>query len=202
MIAHLARAIAVVTAVLLLASCGEDTSEAPQSQTRTAPDGETFNDADVQFATEMIQHHAQALTMVDMTMDRALSPEVQQLTEQIRAAQGPEIEQMSDWLTSWEQPVPETVRDHSNAHGDGHGGVDSDMPGMMSEQQMSELDAAEGAEFEQLWLTMMIEHHEGAIEMAQEQQDDGESSQAIELAEAIEAAQQEEIETMQALLGT
>lgn len=67
----------------------------------------------------MIQHHAQALTMVDLTTGRVLDPEIQQLAEGIQLAQGPEIEQMTDSLTEWDQPIPETTHDHANAHGDG-----------------------------------------------------------------------------------
>ena len=97
-----------------LAACGgeEEPTEAEDS-------GAAFNDADVAFATAMIQHHAQALVMVDLTMGQDLDPELAALGEQIRATQAPEIEQMADWLTDWDEPVPETVRDHANAHGDG-----------------------------------------------------------------------------------
>ena len=102
-----------------LAGCGDDgETEAAQAE-QTASNGEVFNDADVDFATAMIPHHAQALVMVDLTLGRELSPEVQQLTEDIQAAQGPEIELMVDWLTQWDQPVPETMRDHTNAEDHG-----------------------------------------------------------------------------------
>ena len=73
------------------------------------------NDADVAFATDMIQHHAQALSMVDLTEGRTLDPEVKQLAEDIRATQAPEIEKMADWLQDWDEKVPATMRDHSNA---------------------------------------------------------------------------------------
>jgi uncharacterized protein (DUF305 family) len=171
--------------------------------------GADHNSADVAFAGDMIQHHAQALAMVDLTVERQLDPEVQALAEAIRAAQGPEIETMSDWLTEWGEPVPATVRDHVNAeddeHGGGHGdtGDDTgmDMPGMMSDEQMDELEAAPDGEFQDLFLEMMIEHHEGAIEMARTEQDDGRYPPAVALAEQIEAAQEAEIATMQGLLS-
>ena len=191
--------VALLATMSVLVACGnnEDSSE---NETRTAANGEEFNDADVEFATDMIQHHAQALTMVDMTMGRQLDPEVQQLADDIRMAQGPEIEQMTDWLTTWDQPVPETARDHSNAHGEGEMEMDSDMPGMMSAEDMADLKAAEGAEFQAMWLEMMIEHHEGAIEMAQIEQSEGKHEEAIELAQGIESAQRDEISTMEDLL--
>lgn len=186
----------------VLAACGNDGDDTSAHQTHTARGGDEFNDADVEFATDMTQHHAQALSMVDLTLGRQLDPEVQQLAEDIREAQGPEIEQMTDWLTDWDQPIPETMRDHANAHGDGEVEMDSDMPGMMSTEQMAGLEAAEGAEFQQLWLEMMIEHHEGAIEMAQTEQSEGHYADAIKLAEGIESAQQDEIATMETLLGS
>ena len=190
---------AVLAAMSVMAACGND-KDTSGHETPSAASGEEFNDADVQFATDMIQHHAQALAMVDLTMGRQLDPEVQQLAEDIRMAQGPEIEKMTDLLTEWGQPVPETGRDHANAHGEGEMEMDSDMPGMMSADEMAELEAARGSEFQRMWLEMMIEHHDGAIEMAQTEQSDGENAEAIELAENIQSAQQEEISTMEGLL--
>ncbi|QWF23713.1 DUF305 domain-containing protein [Nocardioides sp. LMS-CY] len=205
-----ATALALTAALgVSLAACGDDadTADGP-SGTRTATNGDVFNTADVSFATEMIQHHAQALSMVDLADGRPLDPEVQQLTEDIRAAQGPEIETMSDWLTAWDQEIPETMRDHSNAGHDMGGdmsdrmdGMDSDMPGMMSPDEMDELQDASNAAFQDLWLTMMIEHHQGAIEMARTEQEDGAFDEAVTLAETIASAQQQEIETMEGLLG-
>ena len=189
----------LLATMFVLAACGNDDTSAPETQ--SASSGEEFNDADVEFATDMIQHHAQALSMVDLTLGRQLAPEVEQLAEDIRMAQGPEIEQMTDWLTDWDQPIPETVRDHANAHGDGEMEMDADMPGMMSTEQMAELEAAKGAEFELMWLEMMIEHHEGAIEMAEIEQAEGHHAGAIDLAENVESAQQDEIATMETLLG-
>lgn len=192
---------AMLAAVSVVAACGADDKASPPA-TQTAANGEEFNDADVDFATDMIQHHAQALSMVDLTLDRRLDPEVQQLAEDIRAAQAPEIEQMTDWLTDWDQPIPETMRDHAHAHGDDAMEMDSDMPGMMSAEQMDGLEEAKGAAFQQMWLEMMIEHHEGAIEMARAEQSEGRHADAIELAEGIESAQQEELSTMGTLLGS
>jgi len=184
---------------LVLAGCA-DTSD---DSVRTSTSGEEFNSADVTFATEMIQHHAQALKMVDLTMGRDLSPEVQQLAEAVRAAQTPEIEQMSDLLQDWDEPIPSTVRDHANSEGD-IGDMDmsemGDMPGMMSPDEMASLEKASDAEFEQMWLEMMITHHEGAAEMAADEQEDGLHQGAVKLAEQIETAQTAEIQAMERLL--
>ena len=201
-----ATAALVATAALTFTACGDDAPTAPSgSSSSSLPSG--VNDADVTFATEMIQHHAGALSMVDMTAGRNLDPEVQALAEDIRMAQTPEIETMSDWLQEWDQPVPETVRDHANAHGDhsdGDSGDDtgSGMPGMMSAEEMAELENTSDAEFEDAWLRAMIEHHQGAIEMANSEQADGENTDAIALAEKIAADQEAEIKKMEQMLDS
>ena len=199
MVKTLTALLATLTTMLALASCGGQDEDA-EPATHTAADGQRFNDADVAFATDMVQHHAQALAMVDLTIGRDLSPRLGRLAEGIRTAQGPEIEAMTGWLTDWDQPVPETVRDHANAHG-GQPDLDTDMPGMMSQEQMEDLEAASGPEFEELFLTMMIDHHEGAIEMARTEQRDGLHADAVALAEQIESAQAREIDTMQRMLS-
>jgi uncharacterized protein (DUF305 family) len=201
------RALAAISVGLsvLLAGCGDDepATDSESSSTRT-----DHNDADVAFASDMIQHHAQALAMVDLTVERDHDPEVAQLAEDIRAAQGPEIETMTDWLTQWGEPIPATVRDHVNTDEGEHDmeGMEEDdtgmdMPGMMSDEDMAGLEAASDTEFQDMFLTMMIEHHEGAIEMARAEQEDGEYPPAVSMAEEIEAAQTAEIETMQGLLS-
>jgi uncharacterized protein (DUF305 family) len=196
--------LALAAVPFVLAGCGITDSD-PRATSQTAPNGDEFNAADVEFATDMIPHHAQALQMVDMTLGRSLDPEVLALTENIRGAQAPEIEVMVDWLTAWGEPIPATSRDHSNAGHDGVGGMDmsgSDMPGMMSSDELAELDAASDAEFQDMWLTLMIAHHEGAIEMARTEQTQGTYRQAIKLAESIETSQRAEITYMEALLGS
>ncbi len=190
------RRAAATAAVLALALTACTTSEG-------TGDGKGFNDADVDFAGDMIQHHAQALEMVDLTLGRDLDPEVAALAEDIRAAQAPEIETMADWLEDWDEPVPATSRDHANAHAEEHGdggAVDEDMPGMMSAEQMAALEKAPDGDFEDLWMEMMIEHHQGAVEMAETVLDEGESKKVSSLAEDVVEAQQAEIATMQSLL--
>ena len=188
----------VMTASTTLTACGDDGS----TEEGTVPESAEFNDADVDFASEMIPHHAQALMMVDMATGHELSPQLTTLTEEIRAAQTPEIEQMTDWLESWDQPVPATPRDHANAgHGSGDMSMFEDMPGMMSDDQLHELESAQGAAFEQMWLEAMIKHHRGAVEMAEQEVDDGEYAEAVSLAEDIASSQRQEIARMERLLG-
>ena len=190
---------------LTLTACGNDEST---NDAGTQVSETDHNDADVAFATDMIQHHAQALSMVDLTVDRTLDPEVQQLADDIREAQGPEIETMSDWLQDWDEEIPATMRDHSNAGhdmggmGDSMDGLASDMPGMMSGEDFDELENASDSEFQDMWLEMMIEHHEGAVEMAETEQENGQFKDAVDLAGQIIETQNAEIDTMNDLLGS
>jgi uncharacterized protein (DUF305 family) len=204
-----AAALFLTLATATLAACGDDASDDAPAAERTAANGDVHNDADVEFATEMIPHHADALVMVDMTQGRDLSPDFARLTEDIRAAQAPEIETMVDWLTAWGEEVPETSRDHVNSHMGSHGDDEGDggddggmgMDGMgMDPEDLAMLEDADGSSFETMWLQMMIEHHEGAIEMAEAQQEDGLFADAIALAESIEASQTAEIELMEDML--
>ncbi|WP_300642681.1 DUF305 domain-containing protein [Nocardioides sp.] len=188
---------------LLLTACGGD------DDTGTAADipaDAEFNQADVDFASQMIPHHAQALVMVDMADGRDVSPETADLMERIEAAQAPEIEQMTAWLEEWDQPVPD-LGDMGGTGSDDMSGMDhgdmddmDGMSGMMSAEDMADLEAAEGSAFEQMWLSMMIEHHEGAVEMAEVEVAEGEYDEAVALAEEIIEAQEAEIAEMEALL--
>ena len=206
MISLLRALLAATLVALSLTACGSEDSTQPE------PSSTEHNDADVAFATDMVQHHAQALAMVQLTVGRPLDPEVEQLAEDIRAAQTPEIETMVDWLGDWGEEVPETVNDHANA---GHdmddmGEMDDshdmdmgeDMPGMMSAEDMAALADASDAEFQDMWLEMMVEHHEGAAEMAQVEQEEGRFRPALDLAASIEESQTAEIDTMQGLLAS
>lgn len=183
---HTRRTAAALAALaLLLTGCGDDSSGSdPEAE---AP----FNEADVAFATEMIPHHAMALVMVDMLRKREVSDELAALGEQITAAQTPEIEQMSDWLEEWGEPVPETSRDHMNAHSGDMGMEDLDDMGM---------GGMSGDTFEDHWLEMMIDHHQDAIDMSETEIEDGEFGDAVDLARSIVESQQAEIDQMEQML--
>lgn len=181
---RLPRAIAAVAAGLTLVAGGCSSSD---------PHG--HNDADVTFATHMVQHHSQAIDMVGLTKGRKLDSDVARLADQVRAEQTPEIDEMTNWLKAWGEPLPATGR--AEAAGGGMGGH---VPGMMNAEQMTQLKQAPGVVFEQMWLAMMIAHHKGAIEMAQTEVQDGQNAKAIALAKDIISAQQREVSTMQDLL--
>jgi uncharacterized protein (DUF305 family) len=172
----------------------------PASPSATAAPGttavaEAHTDADVTFAQQMIPHHTQAIEMSDTVLAKpGIDPRVTDLANQIKAAQGPEIQQMQGWLTQWgTAPMPPPMS--------GHGDM-ADMSGMMSEQDMTALKDAQGVDAGKLFLTQMISHHEGAITMAQTEIKDGQYPSAVELAHAIVTGQQREIDTMNGILAS
>jgi len=206
---HVSRRIAIpLVLALALAGCGDDndTSGTPSSpstmgsmpgmdqSSQTPTPAADHNDADAAFATGMIPHHGQAVTMSDLALKKATSAEVKRLATAIKAAQSPEITTMSGWLTAWGLPVPDPAM-----AGTGH---DMPMTGMMSEQEMKDLSAAGGAAFDRMWVQLMIKHHQGAVTMARTEQTGGQYQAAIALAKQIETGQTKEITSMQGLLKT
>jgi len=174
---------------------------------RRNADRQRFTQADVDFMTGMIGHHAQALIMAAMAPTHGASPELQTLAARIDNAQKAEIAMMQNWLRIRGQPVPEVHIEgtHLMIHGPGghmnHG--DHMMPGMLTQAQLDELDAARGPEFDRLFLTYMIGHHSGAVTMVEDlfatdggaQEDD-----AFKLASDIQVDQRTEIARMHRML--
>jgi uncharacterized protein (DUF305 family) len=183
----------VATLGLLLAGCGGDDSNDAATDTagETTATGAEFNDADVEFAQQMIPHHAQAVEMAQMVPDQGVSPELIELADAVEAAQQPEIDQMTAMLERWGQDVPSTDLGEQGS---------MEMEGMMSMEDMDALAAMTGPEFEQMWLTMMIEHHEGAIAMAETELAEGSDEDARMLAQDIVDAQRAEITQMEQML--
>jgi len=196
-----------VTALALAAGCGGDGgmdggAGHNMGQATTAPASSAattggHNQADITFAQSMIPHHQQAVQMAEMAQTRAGNPEVKALAAKIEQAQAPEIEQLTGWLSTWGAPAP------SAPAGGGHDmpGMNNQMPGMMTDKDMAAMKAATGAGFDKMFLQMMIRHHEGAIEMAKTEQQQGKDAAAKALAAKIEADQTAEITQMQALLS-
>lgn len=208
--ASLAMAALVALAVLGLTGCdsGSDTKSPaasgpsvivpgePGEQNRTLSAAEAAeqraeddspNSADVAYARMMIQHHSQALEMTGLAPDRAESSKLKRLAERIAAAQGPEIAAMRDWLTSYGKDERPEGHDHAT------------MPGMATEAQLKKLGAARGKAFDELFLTLMITHHEGAITMATDVKGQGNNIRIEEMADDVVAQQTSEIARMRAM---
>ncbi|CAN5499711.1 DUF305 domain-containing protein [soil metagenome] len=190
-----ATAAITLTALLALAGCASTTSSGGldnmpgMGSSASASPAADVNNADMQFTMMMIPHHEQAVEMADMILAKdGIDERVLTLAEQIKAAQGPEIELMESWLDDWGTPM-------GDMDGMDHGG-------MMSDTDMQALEDATGAEASRLFLEQMIVHHEGAIEMAQDEVDNGQNPDVITLAENIIASQTTEIATMEDILAT
>jgi uncharacterized protein (DUF305 family) len=185
------RASLLVSLILtaLLAACGGEDDDVGGDAAPAA-----HNEADIAFVSGMIPHHEQALVMSELAAERAASTEVKDLADRIEAAQQPEIDQMEDFLQAW------GVEAAGGGHGGGHGG-DSGHPGMLTEGQLDQLEAAEGAEFDSLFLRGMIAHHQGAVTASEKELAEGRSAQAKRLASQIIETQRAEINEMTSLLA-
>lgn len=173
---------------LILAGCASDATNGTSTQgspATSASDQVTDMD-DLMFLTMMIPHHEQAVEMSALAADQAEAAEVKAIAEAIGAAQLTEIAQMKQWLDESGQEV-------SGNH-TGH------MSGMVSENDMVKLRSLSGHEFDHEFLTLMVAHHEGAIDMARQVINGGESAKVRGLASSIDEVQRAEIRQMKALI--
>lgn len=201
---RITAALAALSTALLLSACDNtpadeaanghaDHGGAGQTAVVTAePAG--FNPADVTFATDMIPHHEQAVELSALASERSTNPDLLALAKRISAAQEPEITTMKAFLVQWkENPQDNAGRGEHGDHGD--------MAGMVDQATMAKLQSSSGTEFDRLWLTSMIAHHRGAIEMAEEELADGKNVDAKALAQNIIATQQAENDEMDKMLA-
>ncbi|WP_214369466.1 DUF305 domain-containing protein [Pseudonocardia sp. H11422] len=220
------RALGVaLLAGLALAGCSSPAGPAaPAPSPAPAAGADAHNQADLRFAGGMVVHHRQALEMTRLVPDRSTNPQVADLSRRIEAAQGPEISTMTGMLERWgadeavhtdHDPMDHSRMDVESMDDMDHGGIDQGsmgggsmdgmdhggMDGMMTAEEMAQLDRSAGPDFDRLFLQLMIAHHEGAVRMAQAQIDQGSAPEALALARAIVDAQQGEIDEMRALLS-
>ena len=192
-----AGALALTTA---LAGCGSSggghemgsmsspSTSAPAPSSAATPAAGAHDDADVMFAQMMIPHHRQAIEMADMILAKqGIDSEVTTLATQIKGAQTPEIDQMTGWLTGWGQSATPMSMDHG-------------MGGTMSQADMDALEKATGDDAAKLFLSGMVKHHQGAIDMAKDELANGQNPDAKKLAQSIADTQQAEIDKMNDLL--
>ena len=206
----LMRWIGLALGVLVLAGCTSDADgEAPRVVQLASPgqpnrvltdeeaaelDAPEYTDADVAFVQAMIPHHAQALEMTDLVEERTSRADIPLLSERIEISQQDEIALLERWLTDRGERIPE-----SHSH---HGSMGL-MPGMLTDEQLAQLENASGAEFDLLFLQSMIYHHEGAVVMVNDLLTGGTGGQepeVFQLAQHIDSDQQIEIARMNSLL--
>lgn len=205
----LALSTAALAAALVLAGCAPTDGSMPgmdhgpggmTSGTPASSEQASFNSADEMFVTMMIPHHEQAIEMADQILAKdGIDERVVTLAEQIKAAQGPEIQTMKGWLEDWGIPSDDSMSDMGGMGG--MGGMDHG-DGMMSDDDMAALDAATGVEVTRLFLEGMVGHHQGAVTMAQMVLNNGENPDVAALAQQIIDGQTAEITTMQDILAT
>lgn len=154
----------------------------------------------------MVTHHQQAIQMSDIVLAKqGIDPRVIDMANQIKAEQEPEIQQLQTWLSQWgHAPTSGTATPGTTMPGMPHGSAPgmSAMDGMISEQDMQALQNAQGGDASRLFLNQMIQHHQGAITMAQKMTKAGQYPPAIALAQKIVTDQQQEISSMQTILSS
>jgi uncharacterized protein (DUF305 family) len=160
-----------------------------QAEKPTTVPGSTFDMNDVMFAQMMIPHHTQAVELATLAESNTTTAAILDLAARIKGAQQPEIDTMTAWLAA------------AGAMMDGHSAHGMSMPGLVSDADMAALEQATGAEFDALFLSHMIQHHEGAIDMANDVLATTANDEVAALATAIVAAQTAEIDEMRTLLG-
>ena len=161
-----------------------------------------YTEADIRFMSGMISHHAQAIKMAKWSATHGASPAVVRFSERVVTSQTDEIALMQSWLRDRRQPVPEPDPAGMKMT---MGGMEHVMlmPGMLTAEQMAKLDAARGKEFDRLFLTFMIQHHEGAITMVRElfaSAGAGQDESVFAFANDVEIDQETEIARMKQML--
>ena len=193
---RLAAGIAALAAVTALSSCStatKDKADAGSDKagvTSSAEQGSAHNSADVMFAQMMIPHHEQAVELGAMAPEHTSDQALIKLAGAVLTQQQPEINAMKATLAQW-GVNPDQPADHA-----GH-----TMSGMVDAATMAKLRTLQGPEFDKLWLKSMIGHHEGAIDMAKSEVNDGKSQEMLTIANGIIAGQQTEIDQMKQMLA-
>jgi len=194
----LALGTSAIALALVLSGCSADNtngSSAPESSDQSTV---IANTADETFVTMMIPHHQQAIEMADLVLNKeGIDPRVTELAQQVKEAQGPEIERMLAWLGDW---GVEYDPNRNSMEGMDHGSMDMSGDGMMTADDMSALENADGAEASRLFLDQMIVHHVGAVDMARAALQDGQHPDVLELAQQVVDDQTAEISVMEELL--
>jgi uncharacterized protein (DUF305 family) len=195
------RSVAALLLPLTLAIAGAPAAVTAQSAT-AAVTAQDHVAADAAFMTGMIAHHAQAVLIAGWAPSHGASASLQALCERIVVGQRDEIALMQRWLHDKQEPVPDGDASHQMMPGMDHSTMPM-MPGMLSAEQLHELDQARGRAFDRLFLAAMIQHHRGAITMVDQlfgSQGAGEEERVFRFASDVYADQTTEIDRMQKML--
>ncbi len=194
------RLLPSLLSVALVAGISTAAAQAPPPPTTPDSGRRGYTAADVRFMSGMIYHHAQAILIAGWAPSHEAGPSVRTLCERIVAAQTDEIALLSRWLADRHEAVPHPAADHMMMPE-----MDAThmMPGMLSAEQLGQLDRARGATFDETFLRLMIQHHEGAITMVNQlfAAGAGEENPVYKMASNVFADQTTEIERMQRMLA-
>ncbi len=168
----LTLSVAALIAATAVAGCGGD------------PEG--YNEADVAFASNMSQHHAQTVELVNLPLRHDVAHEDVGWTDEARTRRFHELKSFARMLRSWDQPVPETGLEHSDEGK--HLVLDTRIPGILSPRRVRTLERATDGTFTQAWLEDMIRHEQGAVKMSEAEIADGQNAVAVEMAGKDKAA--------------
>ena len=192
----------LIAVTVLLVGCSggnhRDAEGTAEVAATAATDREAYNNADVTFAQGLVPHQHGTLALVQLAPGRAGDPRVVQLATRVEAAQQSQVDAMIQWLQEWGEPLPEEAE-----LGD-HGPVDlSDERAMggVSDQELAAASATTGAQFDRQFLTLMLEQHRTAVDMAQAEMAAGSYPEAVALAREMEQTQTVEIDEMESLLA-
>jgi len=206
----------------MLSACGASAPQAakpggiprtPAEQAKADSGLQAYTAADVRFMQGMIHHHAQAVVMASWAPAHAASEAVKILAGRIDVGQRDEIAFMERWLRDRHQPTPDPLSKHDSADHQmsmkgmsmpGMSMPDTLMPGMLTPQQMERLSAAKGSEFDRLFLTFMIQHHQGALTMVNQlfsSQGAAQEEYVFRFASDVSTDQTTEIERMRSMLA-
>jgi uncharacterized protein (DUF305 family) len=188
--------LAVVLALVVSIAAGACHRPAPEPQASSSSAmTNTGSPEDVTFLENMVVHHQQALEMTTMVPGQSTDPALLALADHIAAQQRTELQGCQAQLLQWEAPSADSG-EHDGAPGQ------RAIPGMVDQATMEKLRGLHGPAFEKLWLQSMIEHHRGAITMAHNEIEHGQSPEAISIAQSLASRQQTEIDQMNQQLGT
>ena len=200
---HPARSATGVAPAPAPSSAAQQSEQAAIEKARADSARYPYTAADVHFMSSMIGHHAQAIRMARWAPSHGASQSVQVLAERIINEQGDEIRTMQQWLRDRRQPVPDATTMGMKMS---MGGVEHVMlmPGMLTDAQLAELDAARGAQFDRLFLTYMIQHHRGAVSMVKQlfsSEGAGQDETVFKFASDVNVDQSTEIARMEKMLA-
>jgi uncharacterized protein (DUF305 family) len=192
-----------ITAAGLAAALASTAPGIAAAQAQPAAQAPPHTEADVRFIHGMIGHHAQALEMTALVPARAARADVRLMAERIDVSQRSEIDRMEQWLRARGVAVPAADAHHAHgAHAQHGAGGEAAMPGMATPEEMARLAQATGAEFDQLFLELMIRHHEGALVMVEAlfgSPGGGQDPEMYSIASEVDADQRMEIDRMRAM---